>query len=146
MPTSQTAFLSKPVSGERVSPETFAYMTARAKRQAYNFVIREFKSSGITKAELARRLGKGADRVSKILGGPSNWTIGTVAELLFAICGGEPTWGIAFPLDKPRRNQTRPTWLYHDPQTSSGGDFVEIKFEGRPIIPESNTHALGTNS
>jgi hypothetical protein len=94
-----------------VLPETFAYMTARAKRRAYNLVIREFKKSGISKAELARRLGKGADRVSKMLAGPGNWTIATVAELLFAICGAEPKWDLDFPLDKAKRNNTRPEWL-----------------------------------
>jgi hypothetical protein len=111
MPTSRATFLSKPVEGQKVLPETYAYMTARAKRRAYNLVIREFKKSGISKAELARRLGKGADRVSKMLGGPGNWTIATVAELLFAICGAEPEWDLSFPLDRAKRNNTRPEWL-----------------------------------
>jgi hypothetical protein len=111
MPTSRATFLSKPVDGQKVLPETYAYMTARAKRRAYNLVIREFKKSGISKAELARRLGKGADRVSKMLAGPGNWTIATVAELLFAICGAEPEWDLSFPLDKAKRNNTRPEWL-----------------------------------
>jgi hypothetical protein len=117
MPTSRAIFLSKPANGEKVLPETFAYMTARAKRRAYNLVIREFKKSGISKAELARRLGKGADRVSRMLGGPGNWTIATVAELLFAICGAEPKWDLDFPLDKAKRNDTRPEWL-NSPDTA----------------------------
>ena len=51
----QTAFLSKPKDGERILPETLSYMRARAKRRAYDMVLREFKKSGIKKAELARR-------------------------------------------------------------------------------------------
>jgi hypothetical protein len=81
-------------------------MRARAKRHAYDLVMREFKKSGITRAELARRLfgSKGADRISRMLGGPGNWTIKTMSDLLFAISAGEPTYGIAYPLDKAARN------------------------------------------
>jgi hypothetical protein len=66
--------------------------------------MRELSRSGITRAELARRLGKGADRVSRMLGGPANWTIITLADLLFAIGGGVPAYGVDYPLDRPRRN------------------------------------------
>jgi hypothetical protein len=114
MTTSRTGLLSKPESGRRVAATAFAYMRARAKRRAYNLVIKEFKKSGITKAELARRLGKGAPEVSRMLGGPANWTIQTVADLLFAISGGEPTWDIAYPLDRPARNDTQPEWIARD--------------------------------
>jgi hypothetical protein len=66
----------------------------------------EFKNSGLSKADLARRLGKGADRVSKMLGGPGNWTIATVSDLLFAIKGGVPKYAVDYPLDRPSRNYT----------------------------------------
>ena len=103
--------LSKPKNGERILPETLAYMSARAKRRAYDLVIKTFKKSGLSKAELARRLGKGNDRVSRMLGGPGNWTIATVSDLLFAINSSEPQWDVSFPLERARRNDTRPGWL-----------------------------------
>ena len=96
--------LHKPAPGERISPDTRDYLRARAKRHAYDLVMRELKKSGITRAELARRLGKGADRVSKMLGGPSNWTIITLSDLLFAINAGVPKYEIDYPLDKKPRN------------------------------------------
>jgi hypothetical protein len=114
MTTSQTSFLSKPIPGEPILPETFAYLRGRAKRKAYDLVIREFRKSGISKTELAKRLGKTLPEVSRMLGGPANWTIVTATDLLFAISGGVPKWDIEFPLDKPRRNDTRPSWLSHD--------------------------------
>lgn len=114
MSTSPTSFLSKPKDGERILPETLGYMRARAKRRAYDMVIKEFKKSGIKKAELARRLGIGADRVSKMLGGPGNWTISTVADLLFAICAGQPKWELEIAFEKAKRNDTRPSWLSPD--------------------------------
>ena len=110
MTTSQTTFLSEPVPGERVSPDTFFYWRARAKREAYDLVLSEFKKSGITKTELARRLGKTLPEVSRMLGGPANWTIATVSDLLFAIAGGIPKWSMAIP-KRSRRNDTQPHWL-----------------------------------
>lgn len=104
MSTSQTTRLSKPIEGERVAPETFGYLRARAKRKAYDLVMTEFAKSGISKAELARRLGKGADRVSRMLGGPGNWTIATMSDLMFAITGLVPAFGTDDPLGRPARN------------------------------------------
>jgi hypothetical protein len=47
--------------------------------------MKKFLDSGMTKAELARRLGSRPDRVNHILASPANWTIRTIAELLAAI-------------------------------------------------------------
>jgi hypothetical protein len=110
MTTSQTTFLSEPVPGERVSLDTYFYWRARAKREAYDLVISEFKKSGITKTELARRLGKKLPEVSRMLGGPANWTISTVSDLLFAITGGIPKWSMILPR-RAKRNDTQPHWL-----------------------------------
>lgn len=122
MTTSQTTILSKPKDREQISIEALAYMRARAKRHAYDLVMSEFKKSGISKAELARRLfgNKGADRVSRMLGGPGNWTLKTVSDLLFATSGAEPTFGISYPLEKPRRNFSGYSkYLAHVDQTYS---------------------------
>lgn len=115
MSTSQTTALSKPKDSEKIPIETFAYLRARAKRLAYELVLKEFERSGLTKAELARRLSKGPDRVSRMLGGPGNWTLATVADLLFAISGGVPKFDVDYPLDKPQRNFRQPEWL-NDPR------------------------------
>ncbi|MCR6734371.1 MAG: helix-turn-helix transcriptional regulator [Afipia sp.] len=116
MITSPISFQSDATCGERIPLETLGYLRARAKRQAFDLVIKQFKKSGLTKAELARRLGKGAPEISRMLGGPANWTIATVADLLFAIGGGVPTWDVSFPATKAKRNDTRPAWLYDAPE------------------------------
>src|SRR5690349_15611965 len=95
--------LSKPKNGERVPAETFAYFRARAKRHAYSLVMKKLQESGITRAELSKRLGKEAAQISRMLGGPGNWTIATLSDLLFAICGGVPAYSIEYPLEKPHR-------------------------------------------
>lgn len=133
MPTFQTTTLSEPSGDNRVPVETYAYFRARAKRFAYELAIKEFKKSNITKATLARRLGKGADRVSKMLAGPGNWTIDTLVDLLFAATGGFPTFGVSYPLDKPPRNFRQPDWLHGD-MTSSTSNSTFLVF-GHPDQP-----------
>jgi hypothetical protein len=71
----------------------------------------EFERSGISQAELARRLGKTPDIICRWLAQPTNWTIDTVSDLLFAISGGEAKYLMAYPLDQPTRNDTQPDWL-----------------------------------
>ena len=77
----------------------------------YDVVIKEFKRSGLSQADLARRLGLGTDRVCRLLGGPGNWTLDTSSDLLFAISGAEPVYGLAYPLDRPASNRQLPDWL-----------------------------------
>jgi hypothetical protein len=78
----------------------------------YDLVLREFKRSGLTQADLARRLGLGTDRICRLLGAPGNWTLDTASDLLFAISGGEPAYSVGYPLDRPASNRTVPVWLY----------------------------------
>jgi hypothetical protein len=135
MRTSPTSILSKPTGDDLIPIDTLSYFRARAKRFAYELVIREFVKSGITKATLARRLGKGADRVSKMLAGPGNWTIDTLAELLFAISAGVPTYGVTYPLDRPPRNFRMPDWLelrnQQQQSTTANGAFFSFTL-GQP--------------
>lgn len=132
MSTSQNTSLSKPITGQRVPPETFAYFRARAKQHAYNLVMGEFLKSGLTRAELARRLGKGADQISRMLGGPGNWTIATASDLLFAIKGGAPTYGIEYPLDKPARNYKARERFFEHITTKSSDNTIKLDANAKP--------------
>ena len=104
MNISQTTTLSKPIPGKRVPPETLAYFSARAKRHAYDLVMKELEASGISRSELACRLGMDAGQLSRTLGGPGNWTIDTASRLLFAISGVALAYRVESPLDRPVRN------------------------------------------
>jgi hypothetical protein len=144
MSTSQTSILSKPAQGQQISPPALAYMRARAKRRAYDLVMTEFKRSGITKAELARRLfgNKGADRVSRMLGGPGNWTLKTLSDLLFAISGAEPTYGIAYPLEKRRRNYSGMSKYLDEIETHSDITVSKVSTEeAKAAEPEEDEQA-----
>lgn len=111
MTISQIISLSKPSDSSLVPKGTFGYFRSRNKHRLYSLVIAEFKRSGLSQADLARRLGKRPDVVCRWLAGPTNWTIDTVSDLLFAISGAEPEYGVNYPLDQPMRNDTRPRWL-----------------------------------
>lgn len=113
MTTSATMFtLSKPAGRDKISGAASAYMQTRNRMRAFDAVHAELKKSGISKAELADRTGKGADRIAHLLGAPGNWTLDTISDLLFAISGAEIDYQISYPLDKTPRNQSHPAWLF----------------------------------
>jgi hypothetical protein len=106
--------LRNPTATDLVPLGTFGYFQARNKRNAYDLVMDEFAKSELSQAGLARRLGKGTDVVCRLLGGPGNWTLNTLSDLLFAISGATPVFGVEYPLNKAARNQKGPIWLYEE--------------------------------
>jgi hypothetical protein len=91
--------LSDPNSGEPISGLDFAYIKARTRSEAFSTVHREFDNSGISQAKLATRMKKDQGRLSKMLGAPGNWTLDTVAELLWAISGARVKFTLDYPLN-----------------------------------------------
>lgn len=81
----------------KISAGDLSYICARNRQQAYNLVIRQFKASRLTQAQLARRLGKGTDIISRLLKMPQNWGLNTFSELMYGICGA----AIRFEPDYP---------------------------------------------
>jgi transcriptional regulator with XRE-family HTH domain len=81
----------------KISQGDLGYVCARNRQRAFNLVIREFKKSGITQAELARRLGKTPEVVSTLLSRPRNLELDTFSELMFAISGAIPSYGVEYP-------------------------------------------------
>jgi hypothetical protein len=85
---------------------TLAYLCERVRNNFFHYVMtkfREAESRGLTKAELARRIGKTPDRVSHMLGSPDNWTIDTVTLFLVGICREELQPYSASYLGRPKR-------------------------------------------
>ncbi len=106
-----TSDLSKPSGQEPIPATTEAYIRTRNRMHAFTLVQKEFQKSGISQADLAARMRKGTDRVCRLLGAPGNWTLDTVADLLFAISGAEVNYGLSYPFNKPKRNLRQPAWL-----------------------------------
>jgi DNA-binding phage protein len=78
---------------EPLSDYARAYLNERARNNFYDYVLRRFQEAAekhqLTKAQLARRIGLGPDRITKVLGSPGNWTLDTITELLVGICREE---------------------------------------------------------
>lgn len=87
-------FLSEISEGIKIPEAKMAYFEQRALNGFYDYVMRRFaeeqKNSKLTKATLAKRIGRGPDQVNRMLASPGNWTIGTLARLLVGIAGEEP--------------------------------------------------------
>lgn len=81
------SFLAEPTNDERVSLKALGYVSEATRDAMYDLVVRKFMESGISQVTLAKRLGKNPAQVCRTLGASGNWTIDTVAELLFAIDG-----------------------------------------------------------
>ena len=127
MTYSQITMLSNPIGSEKVPVGTFSYFRSRNRHSLYSLVVGEFKKSGLSQADLARRLGKKPDVVCRWLASPGNWRLDTVSDLLFAISGAEADYSIRFPLEQGARNDTRPQWMLTSPE------------------PVFNTETLGRN-
>lgn len=101
--------LSKPSGEGRVPSSTLSYFEARNRFKVFDLVWNEFRASGLTQAALARRLGISPAQLNRMLKSPGNWTIDTVSNLLFAIRGGEPSYGVRYPLDEVATNEWEPS-------------------------------------
>jgi len=102
MSTSQTTTeLFRPTADKKISLGTFAYINARNRQRAYDIVIKEFETSGITQATLANRMGKSPEVVCRLLSRPQNWESDTFSSLLFAISGGVPKYEMTYPFGRP---------------------------------------------
>lgn len=91
MTTSQTPFFSELASGHdgpQIPEAKRAYFQARLRNRLFNLILQRFlqeQQSGLTKAALARRIGKTPDVVNRWLGAPGNLTLDTISDLLLGI-------------------------------------------------------------
>jgi hypothetical protein len=101
MSTSQTSGLSEPTGSAKISSGVLGYIRSRYRQRQYDLVIREFKKSGISQADLARRLDKSPEVISRLLARPGNWESDTFSDLLFAISGAVASLRADHPLAVP---------------------------------------------
>ena len=91
----QTPFLSEIIESVPIPQERLAYFRARLKNRLHSYVLSQFlkveNQSKLTKAELARKLGKKPEQITRWLGAPGNWELDTLSDLLLGM-GFEPNF------------------------------------------------------
>ena len=88
-------------SGPEIPSPTRAYFQQRLRNRIFNFLLEKFivaQGDGLTKAALARRIGKSPEVINRWLGIPSNLTIDSVSDLLLGIAAEELEPGSSSPL------------------------------------------------
>jgi hypothetical protein len=114
-----------------------AYFQARLRNRLFNFIVERFlqeQRCGLTKAALARRIGKTPDVVNRWLGAPSNLTLDTVSDLLLGIGAEELKPETSSLLDQRPTNFPHADWIKLDEQST----------RSQPPHPKANE--LGTQS
>lgn len=132
MSTSRTpSFLFEMAKGLPIPLEKRAYFHARLTNRIYNFILRKFlqqqEAGKLTKAELARRIERKPEVISRLLGAPGNWTLETISDLLLGIAGEELDPASSSILNRPPRNYTEAEWLPSPPAVSASRGHVTIR-------------------
>lgn len=113
MATSQTNIAKSRLAAEpEVTTADLAYMGAWSRHLAHELVVDAFERSGLSKAELARRLNCDKSQLGKWLNVPANITVETLGQLLFAIDKSSPTYGRSYPMKERETNACEPEWLH----------------------------------
>lgn len=153
MSTSRTTpFLSEILNDEPIPLGKLAYFRERYRDRLYELVVEEFlkqEASGVTRAEVARRIGRRPEQITRWLGAPGNWTLETVSDLLLAIAKAEPEVGL-LPLENRRaRNYIGqdlaplPMPPEYRPDVRSAKDANDILSKGGGPAEEQRRRSLG---
>jgi hypothetical protein len=105
----KTSLISAVLSDAPLGEYEVEYFRQRWKNRMHARVLRSFldKSSeegNFTRADLARRLGKRPEQITRWLGAPGNWTMDTVSDLLLAM-GQEPVADVMDLSELPLSNR-----------------------------------------
>src|ERR1700730_11052671 len=92
MNTSQTGFLSEILAAGKIPVAKLAYFRERLRNRIHQFILREFmarQQEGMTQADVARVLDGRPEEINRWLGGPGNWELDSISDLMLAISKSE---------------------------------------------------------
>lgn len=123
MTISQTEFFSELASGHLGPPipePKRVYFQTRLRNRMFNFILNKFleeSKNGLTKAILARRVGKTPDVINRMLGAPSNLTLDTISDLLLGITAEELKLISESPINQAPTNYLHSEWISRNNQS-----------------------------
>lgn len=97
----------------------------RSENRAYDAVIAALEAAaardGLKRKDIAEKIEMDPGQFSRLLSGPSNWTLGTISNLLFAI-GAEMEFNVVLITNRSRST------VQH--LLSGNADPIEVRLEG----------------
>jgi hypothetical protein len=137
----QTQFLSEILAGEPIPPAKLAFFRERFRDHLYELVLSEFlthQQGDLTKAEIARRIGRKPEQITRWLGAPGNWTLETVSDLLLAISKAEPNVKLSPLENRSPRNFTSPEWLKKIYSSEESGNATPVDPMPRRLLSQAS--------
>lgn len=117
MTTSRTALKSKKAAlNDVISSAKLVYFRDRLKDTLYSAMLEAFSDAvetGMTKKDLAQRVQKKPEQITRILSAPGNLTLDTISDILLGL-DSEINVEVKKFVEYERHNQTQPSWLEID--------------------------------
>jgi hypothetical protein len=134
MTTSQeTPFLSEILNGEPIPKGKLEFFRERFRDHLYELVVDEFlkqETAGLlTKADIARRIHRKPEQITRWLGAPGNWEIETVSDLLLAISKAEPKVTLSMLGQVADSAETQVSRTYQLPQKITSAETPRQPFK-----------------
>src|SRR5271170_3876012 len=91
MTTSQVQFFNEilDLDNATIPLGKIAFFRARFRNRLHQLVLQKFlfleDTRGFSRADLARRIGRRPEQVTRWLGAPGNWTLDTISDLLLGM-------------------------------------------------------------
>ena len=149
MTTSQTPFLSEILGPEPIPSGKLAYFRRRLSNRIHQLVLAEFmrreQAGMITRAKLARKIGREPAQVTRWLGTSGNWTIDTLSDLSLGMAC-EPSLSMA-PLSDAQTRSAHAENVADKVIIGSFGNGALLKAEARAgSTPNDPTYRWPVNA
>ena len=101
-------------------------LITRKQRDSVFALLEKAKTESLTKAELARRIGRRPEIVTRLLGSPGNWRLETVSDLLLGIGAEELDMSATSLLNRSLRNYSHESWVAESQKSVGQVEYAGI--------------------